>query len=128
MDHLDLIEQKVRQRAKIFYHANNGIPLTKLQDRQGQIIKCSCGNTRFKLYIKFGGKVYGKYKKLIKDNPTVFNFVCNCGKRQILKEEMFKYVGIKYGCSAKKGGCPKKLEKMNKDCLKCKFCYEKESM
>lgn len=127
MDNLDYLEEQTRIRAKRFYYNNNGIPLTRLKNLQDEIIICKCGNSRFKLYTKFGSKIYGKYKKLIKNNPTTFNFVCGCGKRLILLEEAFKYIGIKYGCAAKKGQCPKKLEKMNKDCLKCSFIYEKES-
>jgi hypothetical protein len=126
-EEFDFLESKIKERAKAFYHANNGIPFTRLKNREDKLIQCECGNTRFKLYTKFGQKVYGKYKKLIKDNPTTYNFICGCGLRLILREEMFSYVGIKYGCSAQKGKCPKSLTKMNKDCLKCNFVYEKES-
>lgn len=123
-EQFDYLEEQCRVRAKKFYYANNGVTLTRLHDSQKNVIKCECGNSRFKLYTKFGSKVYGKYNRLIKNNPTKFNFVCSCGRRIILLEEMFKYIGIKYGCSAKV--CPKSLTKMNKDCLKCQFIYEKE--
>lgn len=121
---MDMIERAVRERARNFYYKNNGIKTVKLVDLDGEAIKCNdCNNIHFKLYTKFGGEVRGKRNKIINCTPITYNFVCKCGNRIILKEGQFKYGKIKYGCSA--GKCPFGKKSMDKECLRCKYLYEK---
>lgn len=121
---MDLIQKSAMKRAKNYYYGNPQIKNVKLIDKETeQVITCECGNYMFKLYKKFGGIILGKYNKVIKDNPVVYNYVCRCGKRMILKEDTFKFAKVRYGCSA--GKCPFGQSQMTKDCLSCKYIYEK---
>lgn len=121
---MDLIEKDARRRAKNFFNSNPQISNVKLISRlTDDVISCECGKTSFKLYKKLGGIVLGKYNKVIANNPIVYNYICKCGYRLIIKEDNFKFGKIKYGCSA--GKCPFGKNKMDKDCLSCKYIYEK---
>lgn len=118
----DFIRKRVRERAKDFYYSSN-IPSVKLENDDG-IIKCkNCESFRWKLYTKFGGPVYGKRGKLMKDKPVIYNFICKCGEVLVLREGEFKYGRVSYGCSAIQ--CIYGKEKMDKKCLTCKYIYEK---
>lgn len=120
---MDLIERSTRERVKKFYKSNPQIKNVKLTHPEGEIITCECGNQLFKLYKKMGGIVLGKYNRVVKDNPVIYNYFCKCGRRQILKEGSFGFAKIKYGCSA--GKCIYGKNKMDKDCLSCKYIFEK---
>lgn len=123
---MDLIEEGARRRAKDFYYNSPSVKAVKLSNSDTkEIIKChECNNTHFKFYKKTGGLVISYYRnKVMKDNPFKHLFVCKCGIRLILTEGTFEYAKMKYGCSA--GKCPYGQTKMTKDCLKCKYIYEK---
>jgi hypothetical protein len=123
---VDLIEKAARERARNFYTSSPQIKTVKLLNRESkEMIKChECNNINFKFYRKVGmGMVLGKRNKIMSDLPYKHNFICKCGVRLILKEGTFEYAKLKYGCSAQK--CPFGKVKMDKDCLKCKYIYEK---
>ena len=117
-------EREVKEIAKRFYITNPQIkPVKLLYSDNNNVIKCNCGKFKWKLYKKWGGIVRGKYRKIIKDNPVRYNFICECGNRLAIFEEEFKYGKITFGCSA--GKCPFGKDKMDKNCLKCKYIYDK---
>lgn len=119
----DLIEKNSRRRARDYYLSNPQINNVKLLDREKHVITCECGNYMFKLYKKFGGMTLGKRNKVMNDVPVVYNYVCKCGRRLVLKEDNFSFAKVRYGCSA--GKCAFGKTKMGKDCLQCKYIYEK---
>jgi hypothetical protein len=126
LDNSDMIEQSSRQRAKNFYYTSPTIKTVKLvnKDTKEAIICPECNNQSFKFYRKIGGVILSSYRnRVMKNNPIKHTYICKCGIRLILEEDKFEYAKIKYGCSA--GKCPFGLSKMNKDCLKCKYIYEK---
>ena len=116
-------EEHVKQVARDFYINNKKINPVKLLDINGEVIKCECGNTLYKLYRKFGGITYGKYNKIMNNVPIRYNFVCKCGNRLVLVEGTFSYGKIKFGCSA--GICTYGKKSMDKKCLSCKYLYQK---
>jgi ribosomal protein S27E len=123
---LDIIEEASRKRAKRFYYDNPQIKTVKLLNKNTkEQIKCpECDNISFKFYQKIGGVILSSYRnKVMKNNPIKHTYICKCGIRLILPESEFEFVKIKYGCSAKK--CPYGKTKMEKDCLSCKYIYEK---
>jgi hypothetical protein len=121
---IDLIEMATRERAKRFYYNNPQIKSVKLISKEtDEIITCECGNSSFKFYKALGGIVLGKRNKVVKDVPVTHNYFCKCGIRILLTEDTFKFAKIKYGCSA--GKCPFKKTKMDKECISCKYIYEK---
>ena len=125
-DKNDLIEQAARKRAKNFYFTSPHIKTVKLlNSNTKEPIQCpECKNKNFKFYNKIGGIILSYYRnRVMKNNPIKHTYICKCGIRLILKEEDFEFAKIKYGCSA--GKCPFSKTKMDKDCLKCKYIYEK---
>lgn len=122
---MDLIEVAARRRASSFYYSNPQIKSVKLINKDNdEMIKCpECDNINFKFYKKIGGIILGKRDKVVKDIPISHNYICKCGVRLILKEDTFKFAKIKYGCSASK--CPFGKSHMDKDCIQCKYIYEK---
>lgn len=123
---LDMVEEAARKRAKNFYFTSPQIKTIKINNKHTkEPIKCpECENMNFKLYQKLGGIILSHYRnKVMKNNPIKYVYICKCGIRLILPETEIEYAKIKYGCSA--GACPFGLKKMNKDCLQCKYIYEK---
>lgn len=123
---MDTIEKAARQRAKNFYYSSPQIKTVRLINSEtNEPIKCpECQNQNFKFYNKIGGIILSYYRnKVMKNNPYKHTYICKCGIRLILPEESFKFAKIKYGCSA--GKCPFKKSKMDKECLTCKYIYEK---
>lgn len=122
---IDMIEEAARKRAKNFYYNNPQIKTVKILNKETkESIKCpECENLSFKIYQKIGGVIIGNRNKVISNKPTKYVYICKCGIRLILPEDDIEFVKIKYGCAAQK--CPYGLQKMNKDCLKCKYVYEK---
>lgn len=120
---MDMIERIAKERAKNFYISNQQIKSVKLINNNNEVIKCSCGKFRWKMYKKWGGVVRGKYNRVVKDEPIKYNFICACGERLAINEGEFSYGKVRYGCSA--GECPFGKTKMDRDCLTCKYIYEK---
>lgn len=126
---IDIIEEAARKRARKFYYSSPHIKTVRLVNKTTkEPIKCQeCGNLNFKFYKKIGGiilsSVTGYKNKVIKNNPYKHNYICKCGIRLILTEDEFGFAKIKYGCSA--GKCPFGKSRMEKDCLSCKYIYEK---
>lgn len=121
----DLIELSARNRARNFYYNNPQVKTVRLINKETkELIKCECGNANFKFYRKIGGIIISNYRnKVMKDNPIKHNYICKCGIRLILREDSIEYAKLKYGCSAQK--CPFGKSKMDKECLSCKYIYEK---
>jgi hypothetical protein len=121
----DLIERGARERARNYYQNSPQVKTVKLINKESnEDIKCpECENKNFKFYKKIGGMILGKRNKVISDMPIKHNYVCKCGVRLILTEGTFKHAKLKYGCAA--GACPFSKKKMDKDCLSCKYIYEK---
>lgn len=123
---VDLIEEAARKRAKNFYYNSPQIKTVKLLNKSTkESIKCpECQNQNFKFYSKIGGVILSYYRnKVMKNNPVKHTYICKCGIRLIVKEDDIEYAKIKYGCSA--GKCPYGKTKMDKECLSCKYLYEK---
>jgi hypothetical protein len=123
---MDSIEKATRERAKNFYFTSPQIKTVKLNNKETkEPIKCQeCGNLNFKFYQKLGGVILSYYRnRVMKNNPVKHVYICKCGVRLILPEDQFEFAKVKYGCSA--GKCPYGKSKMDKDCLKCKYIYEK---
>lgn len=123
---MDMIEESARKRAKKFYFNNPQIKTVKLINKNTkEPIKCAeCENLNFKFYQKIGGIILSNYRnRVMKNNPIKHIYICKCGIRLILPESEFEFAKIKYGCAA--GKCPFSKTKMDKECLSCKYIYEK---
>lgn len=50
-------------------------------------------------------------------------FICECGYITLGKHEIENTYKVKFGCSSK--NCPQCKKKMDTNCLRCEFIYEK---
>lgn len=117
------LEKAVRERASEYFKRSRNIKTVKINTLDNKPMICECGKKDYKLYRKFGGVTRGKYNRVMNSVPVTHNYVCQCGRRLILKEGTFKFAKTKYGCSA--GKCPFGKAKMDKGCLSCQYIYEK---